>query len=331
MNGFFIARIVSVLEESVRTLKDFDFSDMYLDTGLKNSRMRKRGDNSLHPLPEDVVEDCRRLLRYIESTPRTESEIKEFSVPYDDVMYRVTVIPDINGVVYAVRKGSVFIPHVSSCGVDPGIVDMLIKSTMGLVIIAGSFDTGKTTLASALCLEHSMAGGLCITLEDPPELALSGDHGKGRILQVQISRSKIEQAIEDSLRMSFDVLFLSEVRTSRMAQEVVNASANGKRVITTIHADSAVNAVTRLVSMGEGEGTNAQVFREMLGGTLKAVIYMHKDAHGHRGAKEYILGCPEVASQIASGEYKSLQNIVNRIRSQINMGVPVDVTGGRLR
>jgi len=311
----------------VKTLKEADFSDMYLDSGLKNSRMRRRGDNLLHPLPEDVAEDCKRLLRYIENTPRSEAEIKEFSVPYDDVMYRVSVIPDINGVVYAVRKGSVFIPTLSSCGVDAGILDMLLKSTTGLVIVAGSFDTGKTTLASALCLEHSMLGALCITLEDPPELALSGDHGKGRILQVQITRSKIEQAIEDSLRMSFDVLFLSEIRTAGMAQEVVNASANGKRVITTIHADSAVNAVAKLVSMGEGDGATGTVFREMLGGTLKAVIYMHKDEQGRRGAKEYILGCQETASKIASGEYKSLQNLVNRIRSQINMGIPVSVSG----
>ncbi|MBU2765575.1 Flp pilus assembly complex ATPase component TadA [Acidithiobacillus ferrivorans] len=311
----------------MQTLKEADFSDMYLDSGLKNSRMRRRGDNLLHPLPDEIIEDCKRLLRYIENVPRTETEIKEFSVPYDDVMYRVSIIPDIHGVVYAVRKGSVFIPQLSSCGVDASILDMLLKSTTGLVVIAGSFDTGKTTLASALCLEHSMAGALCITLEDPPELALSGDHGKGRILQVPISRNKIEQAIEDSLRMSFDVLFLSEIRTTGMAQEVVNASANGKRVITTIHADSAINAVTKLISMGEGEGSNAQVFRETLGSTLRAVIYMHKDEQGRRGAKEYLLGCPEVSSQISSGEYKSLQNIVNRIRSQINLGLPVDPTG----
>lgn len=310
----------------MKTLKEADFSDMYLDSGLKNSRLRHRGDNLLHPLPEDITEDCKRLLRYIEKTPRSEEEIKEFSVPYDDVMYRVSIIPDINGLVYAVRKGSIFIPALSSCGVDAGILDGLLKSTTGLVIVAGSFDTGKTTLASALCLEHSMRGALCVTLEDPPELALSGDHGKGRILQVQISRTKIEQAIEDSLRMSFDVLFLSEIRTAGMAQELVTASANGKRVITTIHADSAVNAVAKLVSMGEGDGQN-NVFREMLGGTLKAVIYMHKDEQGHRGAKEYILGCQETTSKIASGEYKSLQNLVNRIRSQINLGLPVNVSG----
>lgn len=307
----------------VETLKELDFSDMYLDAGLKNSRLRRRGDQMLHPLPEDVLEDCKRLFRYIENTPRGDMEIKEFSVPYDDVMYRVSVIPDINGLVYAVRKGSVFIPMLSSCGVDENIMKLLLNSSTGLVVIAGSFDTGKTTLASALCLEHSMRGALCVTLEDPPELALSGDHGKGRILQVQMSRTKIEQAIEDSLRMSFDVLFLSEIRTPGMAQEVVNASVNGKRVITTIHADSAVNAISKLVSMGEGSGANTQVFRETLGSALRAVIYMHKDEQGHRGAKEYILGCSEAASQIASGEYKSLQNLVNRIRSQISMGIPI--------
>lgn len=308
----------------MKTLKELEFSDMYLDAGLKNSRFRRKGDRLLHPLPEDVLEDCHRLFRYIENTPKTEKEIREFSVPYDDVMYRVSIIPDINGLVYAVRKGTVFIPLLSTCGVDESITNMLLNSTTGLVIIAGSFDTGKTTLASALCLEHSMRGALCITLEDPPELALSGDHGKGRILQVQISRDKIERAIEDSLRMSFDVLFLSEIRTSGMAQEVVNASVNGKRVITTIHADSAVGAITKLIAFGEGQGVNAQVFRETLGSALRAVIYMHKDEKGYRGAKEYILGGQEAASQIASGEYKSLQNLVNRIRSQINLGIPVN-------
>lgn len=318
----------------MKTLKEWDFSDMYLDSELRNGRIRRRGDTMLHPLPEDIIEDCKRLFRYIEGAHKNETEIREFSVPYDDVMYRVSVIPDIHGLVYAVRKGSAFIPSLSSCGVDASILDMLLKMpATGLVLIAGSFDTGKTTLASALCLEHSMRGSLCITLEDPPELALSGDHGKGRVLQVQISRAKIEQAMEDSLRMSFDVLFLSEIRTPGMAYAVVNAALNGKRVITTIHADSAVNAVTRLASMGEGENAvNAQVFREMLGSALTAVLYMHKDERGRRGARDYIVGCPEVSSQIASGEYKSLQNLVNRIRARINMGLPINSTepsGGR--
>lgn len=310
----------------MNTLKELDFSDMFLDNGLKNSRMRKRGDVMLHTIPEEFMEDCKRLFRYIENTPRSETEIKEFSVPYDDVMYRISTIPDINGVVYAVRKGSVFVPMLSSCGVDDSVLKKVLALPLtGLVVIAGSFDTGKTTLASALCLEHSMQGALCITLEDPPELSLSGDHGKGRILQVQISRERIEKAIEDSLRMSFDVLFVSEIRTPGMAHEVVNASVNGKRVITTIHADSAVNAIAKLAGMSETNGASAQAFRETLGGAIVAVIYMHKDNHGRRGASEYILRCSETSAQISSGEYKSLQNQVNRIRSQINLGLPVDI------
>lgn len=306
-------------------LRDVAFTDLFLEYDLENSRIRGYDHHAdLQPLPHDLKDEIRRLYKAVDATYRQSDEAMEFSVPFDDVMYRVAVIQDVRQTVFALRRGAVHLPAFEQCGVDAQIVKKMGQIKSGLVLFSGSFSAGKTTAASSYVLYKTMMGGLSITLEDPPELNLSGDHGRGRCLQVPIEREHIEKAIESTLRMSFDLLFVSEIRTPKIASEVINASINGKLIVSTIHSDGAVSSVSRLASLaqagaGIGGGNQAQsrIFQEMLASGLAAVVHMTKLSEDRRAATEYLLGNQETKSKIAAGEFQSLQNSINILKNKL--------------
>jgi len=308
-------------------LKEIEFTDLYIESEIEASRMRGLGgDSRLLPPPQGLLPEMRQIYRIVDQQRQNAPGMLEFAVPFDDVMYRVAVIEDVRGRVYALRKGASKIPILSECGLHPVMVSHLMRLKDGLILFAGGFGAGKTTAASAFVRDYTTQGALSIALEDPPELPLSGDHGKGRCLQVQVNRKKIDEEVEATLRMAFDLLFVSEIRTSAMAKEVINASINGKLIVSTVHADGPVNAVTRLASLGsDGMSGHAseRVMRDMLGSGLAAVVYMARLPDGRRAATDYLLGGPDVRAKIAANEIAGLQNSVNMLRNRLSMNLPI--------
>jgi Tfp pilus assembly pilus retraction ATPase PilT len=110
-----------------------------------------------------------------------------------------------------------------------------------------------------------------------------------------------------------------------MAAEVIKASINGKLIVSTMHADTAVSAVSRIVSLASesGSGLGEKAARETLASGLVGVVYMARLPGNRRGATEYLLGSGETAGKIMSGEYKGLQNVVNNLRNRLNHGLPL--------
>ncbi len=312
-----------------RHLRDIAFDDLYLHQDIVKSKIRGLdGGQTLSPVPADFLDDLNRLREAVRTgAPDQTPSAVEFSIPFDDTLYRVAVIRDMMGTVYALRRGERNIPGIDSFGIDAAIIDRLMKTRAGMVLVSGAFRAGKTTLASSYALAFSSTGGLVISLEDPPELILSGEHGNGQILQVQIDRGEIEVAVQRTLRTSFDMLFISEIRTALMAAELVSASTNGKLVLSTIHADSAVSALMKLVSLarvhGGDMGDGSAVLQSLAQG-LAAILHMSIGKDGKRVVSDILFNNKSVASKLISGSLKSLQEDVNQLRARLANRLPLD-------
>lgn len=311
---------------SVSTLDEIAFVDLYLEAVPSACRIRSVADRrGLEALPESVYNDLRRLYDVVVSHARSAADPSHFSVPYNDTLYRVQAINDVRGTVYALRRGLKRIPDLSTCGIAQPVLDFLMGERAGLILFAGGFGSGKTTAASAFVRAMTFRGAMSITLEDPPELPLSGDHGLGRCLQVQVNRKHVDSAVEETMRMAFDLLFVSEIRSPSVAAEVIKASINGKLIISTMHADAAVSAVSRIISLAaeSGSGFSEKAARETLASGLAGVVYMCRLPGNRCAATEYLIGGPETSGKIMSGEYKGLQNVVNNIRNRLNNNMPL--------
>ena len=308
----------------MKLLSEVPFTDLYLEKDAANSRFRGLyGADELQPTPHELVEDMNRLYKTVLQVHEANVIAPDFSVSFEDILYRVAVIPDIRSKVFALRRGSTHVPQLDKCGIKSLVIDHLLNLKNGLVLFCGSFSSGKTTAASAYVLEYVRKnGGMAITLEDPPELALSGDHGLGRVLQVQVNKKEIEDAVVNTLRMSFDMLFVSEIRTPAMAQEIISSSSNGKLIVATIHAKDLVDAVSRLINLSLDKDTKSaeRVMSEMLANSLRAIVHMDKLTETQRAATAYLLGNNEVRAKIMSNELQSLRNVVNMQMNMLDMG-----------
>ena len=125
----------------------------------------------------------------------------------------------------------------------------------GLVIVAGPTSSGKSTTLvrnmSRMLKEHNYEINM-ITVENPVEQKIFGAH------QMPVTNAMNEEqrdeayteALAAALRSDPDTLMVGEIRTLAAAQLTVRGALSGHNVWTTLHANSAMAALTRLLDMG---------------------------------------------------------------------------------
>ena len=138
---------------------------------------------------------------------------------------------------------------------EQGLLARLRAAPTGLVVVAGPTSSGKSTTLvhnmSLMLKEHRYEINL-ITVEDPAEQKIFGAH---QIPVVNATNEeqrddKFTEALAASLRSDPDALMVGEIRTLSAAQLTVKGALSGHNVWTTLHANSAMGALTRLLDMG---------------------------------------------------------------------------------
>jgi len=129
-------------------------------------------------------------------------------------------------------------------------LDTMLRETTGAIIITGPAGSGKTTTAYA-CLRHivdtSSRGRSIVSLEDPVEVVVPG------IAQAQVNLSvdfDLLTGLKSMLRQDPEVIFVGEIRDRETAEVAAQAALTGQLLVTTFHAGSASEALSRLADMG---------------------------------------------------------------------------------
>lgn len=191
------------------------------------------------------------LLTYRTDIPQEGRVSREFA----STEIRVTTFPTLFGEKAAVRlfAGNDRLQHLQQLGFSPEIEATLreqLEASDGVILLTGPSGSGKTTTAYA-CLRDlvAMSAGArsVMTLEDPVEVAVSG------ITQSQVRPSAgfdLTMGLRSLMRQDPDVIMVGEIRDSQTAEVVFQAALTGHLVLTTFHAGSGVEAITRLLEMG---------------------------------------------------------------------------------
>ncbi|HEX7416953.1 MAG TPA: type II secretion system ATPase GspE [Steroidobacteraceae bacterium] len=139
---------------------------------------------------------------------------------------------------------------LSSLGMAPatqGLIDELIHRPHGILLVTGPTGSGKTTTLYAALERLNDNSRNIMTVEDPIEYYIDG------IGQTQVN-TKVEmtfaRGLRAILRQDPDVVMVGEIRDLETAQVAVQASLTGHLVLSTLHTNTAVGAVTRLRDMG---------------------------------------------------------------------------------
>ena len=121
----------------------------------------------------------------------------------------------------------------------------LIREPNGLFVVTGPTGSGKTTTLYAVLNELNNGKNNIITIENPVEYRVKGLH------QIDVSGGlTFAQALRAVLRQDPDVILVGEIRDSETAHVAIDAAITGHLVLSTLHANTAAEAVTRFIELG---------------------------------------------------------------------------------
>ncbi len=235
-------------------------SDIHVEPQRQDLRIRYRVDGLLReamtvPKRATAAVGSRiKVMSGLDIAERRKPQDGRARLLVDDLVIdaRISTLPTVHGeklVIRLLSRGD-NVAALSQAGFESQQLETLLAGLVapqGLVLITGPTGSGKTnTLYSSIQQIRSAARNI-VTLEDPVEMSLAG------INQVQVNERTgmtFARGLRAVLRQDPDIVLVGEVRDLETANLALQASLTGHLVLTTLHTNDAVSAVTRLVDMG---------------------------------------------------------------------------------
>ena len=184
--------------------------------------------------------------------------------------FRTNVFQQRGTFCLAMRYVKTDIPPFEQLGLLP-IVRKISESPRGIVLVAGSTGSGKsTTLAAMMQHINRTARKHVITLEDPIEYVFEDDQSVIEQREIGLDTPSYVHGLKYVLRQDPDIIMIGEMRDSISFQAAIGAADTGHLVLSTLHTTSASQSVIRILDFFKAE-EREQVRRQLVG-TLQAVI-----------------------------------------------------------
>lgn len=242
----------------IKIAGDVGASDLHIEPFDDYVTVRMRVDGSLRTvqtitqknLGERLVQQAKRLAGFdmgklgIPQDSRFKSPLSSFDL-------RANLIPTLYGEKMVLR----LLERDKEFSLEKYPLDFEAKETLrsvlarwqGLVLVTGPTGSGKTTLLYSALSEIDPTTNNIHTLEDPVEYTVPG------ITQTPIGKISFGEALTALMRQDPDVILVGEIRDAKTAEAALHAASTGHLVLSTIHANSAVESIKRLTSLGVGE------------------------------------------------------------------------------
>ncbi|HET8714820.1 MAG TPA: GspE/PulE family protein, partial [Holophagaceae bacterium] len=169
-----------------------------------------------------------------------------------DIDLRVSTLPSIHGeniVIRLLDQRAGLIP-LDRLGVPEDILGPLLEvasQPQGMLLVTGPTGSGKTTTLYSLLMKLRSETGSIFTIEQPIEYHLPG------ITQVGVNEAvslTFASALRSILRQDPDIILVGEIRDLETAEIAVRAALTGHLVMSTVHTNSSVATITRLLDIG---------------------------------------------------------------------------------
>lgn len=252
-----IVRLINaLLSEAIRV----SASDIHIESFEKKLSVRLRVDGQLR----EIVQPRRELAPLLVSRIKVMAklDIAEKRIPQDgrislrlagrEVDVRVSTLPSSYGERVVMRlldkqAGRLNMSHLGLMKSEYERLTQLVHRPHGIILVTGPTGSGKTTTLYAALSDLNDGSKNILTAEDPIEYQLEG------IGQTQVN-TKVDmtfaRALKAMLRQDPDVVMVGEIRDLETAEIAVQASLTGHLVLSTLHTNTAIGAVTRLKDMG---------------------------------------------------------------------------------
>ncbi|OEK09144.1 general secretion pathway protein GspE [Flavivirga aquatica] len=244
------------LEDLIFEAKNINASDIHIEIYEEDVRVRLRIDGQLiekNHIKRDNYLELINQIKIKSNLDITEKRLpQDGRIEYEDFDIRVSILPTHHGEKVVMRILGRDASHLDIYQLGFEEEDVLlyleaVKKTNGIVLISGPTGSGKTTTLYATLKHLNKINRNIVTVEDPIEYTLKG------VNQVQLKENiglTFTSALRSFLRQDPDIIMLGEIRDVQTAQMAIRASLTGHLVLSTIHTNSSIGTISRLVDMG---------------------------------------------------------------------------------
>jgi twitching motility protein PilU len=230
--------------------------------------------------------------------------------------FRINVFMQQQRVGMVLRTITTKIPSLDELGMPPILKDV-VMTKRGLVIVVGGTGSGKsTTLAGMIGHRNTNSYGHIITIEDPVEYVHNHINCMVTHREVGVDTDSWHNALKNTLRQAPDVILIGEIRDHETMEYAVAFAETGHLCLATLHANSANQALDRIINFFPEE-RRAQLLMD-LSLNVKAFISQRliprKDGNGRVAAVEIMLNSPLIADMIFKGEVNNIKGVMAQSR-----------------
>lgn len=314
-------------------LADIDFVDMYL--GMDFCELRGVGGTSggIIRAPAEVHADLDAIRELCRERQELLGGIAEFSVKYGHRKFRVTGLTDVtDNDVWILSESGFTVRPLEDLKLPQQVVRYVTRKDLrGLFIVFGPMNAGKTnTVSSIIKGRLELHGGIGLTVEDPPEGELHGQHGDGYCIQVRVSRQQggYHEQMMRTLRSRADHFLVGEVRDPASTLEMLRLAATVGPIFVTTHGETLEQGLAGLVARCRGIDTSADALNALLADALSGAMWQKLDllalpGGGHTRrlrTKTLLMGGPDeqiIKTKIRAGNFSQLsQEIDNQLNHE---------------
>ena len=292
------------------------YSDVHVGVG-EIPRFRSRGEILTTSYPEADKPTFMGWLREILS----DAEIQRFqehlefdgATQYDFARVRINVFDSLRGYAMVLRLIPLKILSMEQLRLPPVFRD-ICHQHKGLVLVTGPTGSGKSTTMAAMVdyINREMAKHI-ITIEDPVEFVHQSRKSLIKQREVGMHTRKFDNALKAALREDPDLILVGEMRDKETVNTALKAAQTGHLVMGTLHTNSAVKTIERILNLYSGEEQEAM--RIALAESLVAVIAqgLCRTTDGKRAAfHDVLINTEAVKEWVKNGKYEEIEELMKQ-------------------
>lgn len=306
------------INELLKTMIERKASDLHLRVGsppmlridgiLEPYGQERLGLDWLNEVKETILTERQKQLLQEELAVDSSYSIESFT------RFRLNVFYQRGTISLAFRNIFTDVPTIDSLGL-PTVLASFCDKPQGLVIVSGPTGAGKSSSLAAMLQYINTARAVhIVTIEDPIEFLFRDNKSFMTQREIGVDAPDYETALKNALRQDPDVILIGEVRSQDTMITALNAAETGHLVLTTVHANSSYEAISRIVDTFPGD--TRQLVRKQIADVLIASIYQRliprSEGKGRIPAVEILVKTPRIKDLIEKNEMRAIREEVER-------------------